>query len=74
MLFYFSTWYVQTATPPKDIVILIDTSAAMLWKDKLSLAKDVAILLVKTANPYDEVFRKQYYKNGYSYRSSVSLD
>jgi len=65
--FHFSTWYVIAATPPKDIVILIDTSAAMLWNNKLSLAKDIAMLLIKTANPYDEVFRKQYSKNGYSY-------
>ncbi|KAI0233331.1 hypothetical protein LSAT2_016413 [Lamellibrachia satsuma] len=47
-------WYVNAVTPPKDIVILVDTSTAMKTK-KLDVAKDIAHLLVQTANPNDQL-------------------
>ena len=50
----YRSWYVKAATPPKDITILVDTSAKMEGK-LLDVAKDVAHLLVKTANPNDQV-------------------
>ena len=50
-------WYVNAATPPKDIVILVDTSAKTQGK-LLDVAKDVARLLVQTANPQDQVLER----------------
>ena len=52
---YFNSrpWYANAGTQPKDIVILIDTSAAM--KGKLIYAKEIARLLLQTANRNDEV-------------------
>ena len=52
---YFNSrpWYANAGTLPKDIVILIDTSAAM--KRKLIYAKEIARLLLQTANRNDQV-------------------
>ena len=47
-------WYTNVCTPPKDIVILVDTSAAMKWK-KIKVAKTIAHLLVQGANQNDKV-------------------
>ncbi|KAI0222835.1 VWFA and cache domain-containing protein 1 [Lamellibrachia satsuma] len=47
-------WYTNVCTSPKDIVILVDTSAAMKWT-KIKVAKTIAHLLVQGANQNDKV-------------------
>jgi len=46
-------YYTNAATPPKDIVVLIDTSSRMV--DKLPDAKAIANLILQTANRNDQV-------------------
>jgi len=56
--FDFSPWYVQSATPPKDIVYLIDQSAAM--GAYLRIAKRILKLFLMTSNPSDQVIGNNY--------------
>ncbi|KAI0218234.1 VWFA and cache domain-containing protein 1 [Lamellibrachia satsuma] len=46
-------WYTDVIAPPKDFVLLVDKSADMA--EKLSTAKDVAKLLIRTANSRDSI-------------------
>ena len=47
------SWYSNAASPPKDIVVLIDSSSRM--KYRLPDAKAVASLILQTANRNDQV-------------------
>lgn len=51
----FRPWYVETATPePKDVVLVIDTSGSMIG-NRIKVAKDAAVTVLKTMNPRDRV-------------------
>jgi len=50
-------WYTDVIAPPKDFVLLVDKSADMA--EKLSTAKDVAKLLIRTANSRDSVSQRK---------------
>lgn len=49
----FRPWFANTATGPKDVVILIDTSGSMSNYGRMALAKDAAKQVLRTLTPYD---------------------
>lgn len=51
----FRPWYVETATPePNDVVLVIDTSGSMSGS-RIQVAKDAAVTVLSTMNPRDRV-------------------
>lgn len=54
----FRPWYVETATPePNDVVLVIDTSGSMSGS-RIGVAKDAAVTVLSTMNPRDRVSAK----------------
>jgi len=51
----FRPWYVETAIPePNDVVLVIDTSGSMSG-NRIEVAKDAAVTVLKTLNPRDRI-------------------
>lgn len=47
----FRPWYVQTATPePNDVVLVIDASGSMIG-NRIEVAKDAAVTVLKNNEP-----------------------
>ena len=60
----FIPFYVETATPePKDVVLVIDSSASMNTENRIWLAKEAAKKILSTLNPRDRVSIEWYDKN-----------
>ena len=49
-------WYVLASTPePKDVIIILDTSASMTTSDRISKAREAAKAVLSTLSPRDFV-------------------
>jgi hypothetical protein len=51
----FRPWYTSGATGPKDVVLVLDKSGSMGSMDRISLAREAALVIIDTFSDYDFV-------------------
>lgn len=68
----FRSWYAETASGPKDVVLVLDTSGSMQVAGRASAMKEAAKWVINTMSQYDYGSVVAYDSSAVSYSSSLT--